>query len=884
MADATKPASELSEDIHLLGDLLGQVIREQHGEEAFALVETVRQDAKARRAGDEEAAAELMKLINDLDLPALRVLISAFSNYFQLINIAEDQQRIRVLRERERKGTLRESLGAAIDALKNAGFTAAQMRDLIDALRVRLVMTAHPTEAKRKEVLIKQKHIAQMLFRLHGSDRLPREVQQIEDAIAEEIEELWQTRPTRAAQPTVADEVDFGVYFLTSSIMDVAVNLIDELHDLLEAAYPGEDWSGLSEALEYASWVGGDRDGNPFVTPQTTLDTLNILREAARQAYMGDLAHLRDHLTEYVHDERAHGVPDELAARYPGEIFRQEIALIEARLKSDQYRSGVGLLDDLMGLQLSLYRHGAHRVADGEVERLIQKVRMFGLRLVPLEVRDHAERNAETVAELFALYEIADDYPHLPETRKEALLTREIENPRPLFPDQPQLSATANEVIATWRMIAEAHRNYGPGVIDSVIASMAQNASDVLTMLLFAREVGIALDVDIAPLFETVDDLNRAPEVMTALFENPVYRAQLEARGMRQEVMIGYSDSSKDGGYLASAWGLYKAQQRLAETGAQYGVQLELFHGRGGSIGRGGGPANRAILSQPPSAMTGYIRITEQGEVIAYRYNNPDIARRHLHQVMSAAMLASARHDQEAGRAEWHTALNEMGEKAFAEYRNFVYDTPEFLEYWQQATPMNELTYLNIGSRPSKRKAAGFTSIRAIPWVFSWMQNRAIIPSWYGIGTALEGFTQAHPDGLTTLQTMYREWPFFNAVVENVHLDLAKTDLGIAALYNDLVENKQISETLFGRIRAEYQQASQWIAKIVGEQALLDNDPAMKRSIERRNPYVDPLSVIQVVLLRRLRATEPETPPHEELMDAILATINGIAAGMKTTG
>lgn len=884
MAESTKPTSQLSEDIHILGDLLGQVIREQHGDEALDLVEQVRASAKSRRAGDPASAASLMELINGLDLQKLNILTSAFSNYFQLINIAEDQQRIRVLRDRERQGILRESLHEAIKTLKEAGLTTTQMHDLIDALRVRLVFTAHPTEAKRQEVLIKQRHIAEALVRLDRGDLLPREVALINESLAEEIEELWQTRPTRAAQPTVADEVDFGVYFMTSAVMDVAVDLLDELRDLLDEAYPDEDWAYLSGVLQYASWVGGDRDGNPSVQPQTTRDTLATLRDAARGAYLLDLAHLRNHLTEYVPDDPILNAPAELEARYPGEIFRQQIALIEQRLKADEYRTGADLLDDLLGVQLSLWRHRAVRVGDGAVNRLIEKVRLFGLRLVPMEVRDHSERNAQTVAELFKLYGINDNYLELPEDEKQALLTREIFNRRPLFPAEPHLSDVANEVIAIWRMIADAHRRYGADVIDSVIASMSQQASDVLTMLLFANEVGIAEFVDIAPLFETVGDLNHAPEVMKTLFENPAYRQQLEARGERQEVMIGYSDSGKDGGYLASAWGLYKAQQILAEMCAKHNIRLELFHGRGGSIGRGGGPTNRAILSQPPSAMTGHIRITEQGEVIAYRYNNPQIARRHLHQVVSAAMLATAMPKEEAGRPEWHAAIDEMAQHAFRAFRDFVYDTPRFIEYWQQATPMDELTHLRIGSRPSKRKSGGFAAIRAIPWVFSWMQNRAIIPSWFGIGTALEAYTTAHKDGLETLRAMYRDWPFFNAAIENVHLDLAKTDLGIAALYNDLVEEEELRNQFFSRIREEYERAVQQVKQVVGEKELLENNPALKRSIERRNPYVDPLSIIQVSLLRRLRHTDPDSSEYAALMDAILATINGIAAGMKTTG
>ncbi|MCZ7545616.1 MAG: phosphoenolpyruvate carboxylase [Anaerolineae bacterium] len=892
MTNESKPSTPLSADIRLLGHLLGQIIREQHGADAFDLVEAVRLTAISCRAGEQGALDCLTDIIDDLDLDALHVLIKAFGIYFQLINIAEDQQRIRVLRAREADGALGESLAAAFQALHAAGFTGAQVRALLAGLRVRLVLTAHPTEAKRKEVLARLRRIAQMLdVRDRQKTLLAREAARLEAVLAEEIEALWQTRPTRASSPSVADEVDFGVYFLTSVIMDAAVDLYAELRECLRQYYPEEDWAELPPLLQYASWVGGDRDGNPAVTPEVTLQTLATLREAARRVYLEEVTALRDHLTHSVDEtgvtnalRASIGGEPEIAARYAGEVYREKMALTRARLLADGYASGAALLADLRTVQESLAQHRSTRVACGMLGRLIEKVRLFGLHLAPLEVRDDARQNAAALAELFRYYGLADDYEALPETEKQALLAREIANPRPLFPLEPAFSEATNNVIATWRMIAQAHRRYGAEVIDTVIASMTRQPSDVLVLLLLAHEVGIDSHVDLVPLFETIADLWHAPLVVAALFQNAAYRQHLEGRGMRQPVMVGYSDSSKDGGYLASAWELYRAQHTLAGACKAHGVHLELFHGRGGSIGRGGGPTNRAILAQPPASMQGRIRITEQGEVIAYRYNNQEIARRHLHQVMHATLIATALPTEDGGESAWWSAMNAMSATALEAYRALVYETSGFVAYWGQATPIHELTRLPIGSRPAKRRAGGFEAVRAIPWVFSWTQSRAIIPSWYGVGYALEAFCATHSDGLETLRTMYRAWPFFNAVVENVQLDLAKADMRIAAMYNRLAEDARLAAAIFARVTEEHQRAQTWICRVIGQEKLLDNTPVMQRSIARRNPYVDPLNFIQVALLRQLRQSEPDMPEHAALLDAVLATVNGIAAAMKTTG
>ncbi|MBZ0275762.1 MAG: phosphoenolpyruvate carboxylase [Anaerolineae bacterium] len=889
----------LSADIRLLGNLLGQVIREQHGDIAFDLVEQIRAMARARRSNEPGATDRLTQTIGRLSLESRRVLIKAFSNYFQLINIAEDQQRIRVLRQREAEGSIPESIEDAVRHLRDSGLTLAQMQELLNQLRVRLVLTAHPSEAKRKEVLIKLRQMAEKIAERDRQNLLPREEAALEAEITEEIEELWQTRPNRASRATVADEVDFGLYFITSVMMDVVITLYGDLQEALENCYPDGDWSTPPAVLRFASWIGGDRDGNPNVTPEVTLQTLATLRHAARSVYLAEVARLREHLTQSA-DEitvsaalreavQADGGADD---RYPSEIYRQMMGIIWARLSTDAYSDSRDLLADLLLVEESLLQNKGQHVAKGSLLELVRKVRLFGLHLVPLDIREDSRLHAAALDEIFRHYGRCPNYIDLPEVEKQKLLSEEIASPRPFFPVEPRFSEATNKVIATWRMIAQAHRQYAPIVIDTMIASMSQQPSDILALLLLAREVGVQDDIDLVPLFETIDDLHHAPDVMENLFQNEQYHRHLETRaaqhkhGLRQQIMIGYSDSSKDGGYIASNWNLYMAQRNLTDVCLKYDVSLQLFHGRGGSIGRGGGPTNRAILSQPPDSLRGGIKITEQGEVIAYRYSNAEIARRHLHQVMHAGLVALGAPSEHVFQPEWGQALDMLALAGQKAYRSLVYETPGFIEYWQQATPINELADLPISSRPAKRKSSGgFESIRAIPWVFPWMQSRAIIPSWYGVGSAFQAFIQGSPEhGLGLLREMYVRWPFFKALVENVEFDLAKADMGIAELYAALVSDAALGKQIFTRIRDEHELACRTVCQIIDQPELLGHSPVMKRSIERRNPYVDPLNFIQIALLRDLHAKDPEAADYKPLLRAVLATVNGIAAGMKTTG
>ncbi len=877
--------TSLGNDIRLLGNLLGQIIREQHGDDAFELVEQVRAIAKARRnEHPAEATAELQELLKGLDIAAAKILTKAFSNYFQLINIAEDRQRIRVLRERESQGHLRESLDDAISILKNAGLDANAVSDLLRKVQVRLVMTAHPSEAKRQEVLVKLRHIATLMAqRERRAPHLPAEERFFKAALLERIEELWQTAPTRAARPTVNDEVTVGLYFLTTVMMEATVDLYEELRGVLKTHYPDGNWNDLPLVLHFASWIGGDRDGNPYVSPELTMHTIERLSSTVRKVYLQRLDEIREHLTQSMGEVSASNTfLATVPTPHQREIYLQKLDSIIQRLQENGYLTAADFLQDLVLIQQSLLQNKGTHAARGNLQRLIVLVHIFGLHLVPLEVREDARLHEQAIAEIFAYYGICEDFSTEPESSKQAMLVRELMSSRPFLPIEPAFSEATNRLIDTWRMIAEAHQRYGKEVIDTFIASHTQTPSDVLILLLMAKAVGIERHIDLVPLFETVDDLQHAHATMKRLFDIPVYQYYVATRNNQQQIMLGYSDSGKDGGYLSSNWNLYTAQEALGTLCQSKGITLQLFHGRGGSIGRGGGPTNRAILSQPTQSLHGPIKITEQGEVIAYRYSNLEIARRHLSQMLHAMMTAMGVPPTNEIDPAWREAMEQLAELGRQSFRQLVYETEGFLEFWQQTTPIGELAQLPIGSRPVKRQKGGFEQIRAIPWMFSWTQNRAIIPSWYGVGTALETYAQQH--GWDGLKQMYQQWPFFKALIENIEFDLAKADIGIASIYAALVEDEVLREQIFSQIEGEYRRAVTCVGLLTGHAAPLDGVPVIKRSIESRNPYIDPLNFIQVQLLQDLRQLSPEAPDYQELLDGVLTTINGIAAGMKTTG
>ncbi len=896
--DAVREA--ISADIHLLGDLLGEVIVEQEGEALFELEERVRALAKERRSGEQAAASELDALVASLDLAQADFLTKAFATYFRLVNIAEETQRVRVLRSRERArgGHIRESVSEAVVGFRRARLSAEDLRSLLSSLSIRPVLTAHPTEAKRDVVLAKARRIGESLHRLDVHRLLPREAAAEIADIREEIVGLWQTTPTRSASPSVLDEVDHGLYFLGATLMDVVPQVYAELEAALASEYPENRWR-LPPFLRFGSWMGGDREGNPFVKPETTLAAIRAARETARSEYRARVLDLSDHLTQFLgevdaSDEllfsiaedaaRYPGLGSSLPRRFPGELYRQKLILITRKLEDDAYPTTADLLADLALIERSLRQHRGASVAAGRLRRLMRQVQVFGLNLVVLDVRQHSSSHAHALGELLARSGVCDGYAGLPEAERQAILTNEIRHGGVPLPPGELLSPVAGDVVETFRMIREAHQRFGRDCITAYVVSLTQGASDLLAVLLLAQGVGISHDLDIVPLFESVQDLRAAPRIMADLFTNLSYSRHLAARDRRQQVMIGYSDSNKEAGYLAANWELHQAQRNLVRVCREHGDALELFHGRGGSIERGGGPTNRSILAEPPGSVAGRLKITEQGEVIAERYTNPHIAYRHLSQVVNAVLRASAPHRTRAIAADWESALVETAECARRAYRELVCETPGFEEYFRQATPIDEIVSLQIGSRPARRHEGGIDGLRAIPWVFAWMQSRVLLPGWYGLGTALRAYCDRSPECQERLRAMYRRWGFFATVIDNAQMALAKADMPIGRLYADLVRDAALRDEIYGRIEAEHELASRMVVAVTNQESLLDHEPELQHSIGRRNPYVDPLNYVQVELLRRLRSLDEDDPQRADIAEAILRTINGIASAMKNTG
>ncbi|HEX6291938.1 MAG TPA: phosphoenolpyruvate carboxylase [Herpetosiphonaceae bacterium] len=916
----------LSETIHLLGDMLGSVIREQAGEAAFALEERVRELAKLAREDEraaDPAAQELARQIEALDLPQIHILIKAFTTYFGLVNLAEQHERLRVLRERERTNPpVAESLDEAIARLRESGYSAHDVQTLLDRMVVKPVFTAHPTESKRRTILEKLRNISALLTRMESTDLLPREQQQIEQALRSEIVGLWQAHEIRDVRPMVIDEVKKGLYFCEETLLPIVPLIYRDLQAALREYYPDHEWR-VPSLLRFGSWIGGDRDGNPFVTPEVTLETVRLLHTRALNHYVHaieDLAHNMTssaHATPYsdelratlaLHEQRFPDVAQNVTQRIPFEPYRQFCTYIREKLLLSRqhaqtfqpvwgadavdtggrwYLNNVELLHDLRIIDRSLRAHGGAAIADGLLADVIRQVEVFGLHLLRLDIRQHSERHTSALAEIFAFADVCADYAALTETERVALLSRELQTNRPLIPARLSFGDETNETIATFRLLHAILEQLSPNATHTYIISMTTGASDLLAALLLAKEAalyrrGEYSRFDIVPLFETREDLTHAPRIMADLFALPAYREHLALRHNHQEVMVGYSDSNKLAGFLPASWALYTAQRALVEVADQAGVSLELFHGRGGAIGRGGGPANAAIMAQPAGTVRGRLKLTEQGEVISDRYGQRGIAARHLQQVLNAALIASTPYVTPTIPPEWEAALDALADQGFCAYRSLV-EHPDFLPYFHGATPIDELSNLKIGSRPARRKQSDrLEDLRAIPWVFAWMQSRHTLPGWYGLGTAVEQYLAEDRAGrLALLQTMYREWPFWRTTLDNAQMVLAKADLHIAERYTSLVPDAGVRERMWKLIADEYRRTVQAVCAVAGIDHLLDQWPTLQRSIRRRNPYVDPLSYIQVALLHRLRASHDPDPLLEQ---AVLLTVNGVAAGLRNTG
>ena len=916
---------ELARDVRLLGNALGDVLREQGGEALLQNVERIRALTKEARAqrGQDAAEAELDALFGGMPFGQALPVLKAFTTYFQLVNLAEQKEIVRVNRRRAFKAGDKprpESVRDAVQRLCESGVTADQMRALIGSLSIQLVFTAHPTEAKRRSVQEKLHRISDYLGRLEEPQTSRSDQERLELDITAEIEILWQTDEVRQRRLSVLDEARNILFYFGETLFQVTPRLYADLEKALAQWYPGETFD-IPVFLEYGSWVGGDRDGNPTITLEHTAEVLRLHRDRVLSLYVPAVRILSDRLSQSRHyvgvsealedslaqdAERLPQVAAEAAGRSPTEPYRRKCEFIWERLRRTEagdeggYGSAAEFIADLETIRTSLEQNGGHYTARRALAPLLFQARLFGFHLARLDIREHKDKYLGALAAV--LRDQGTEWAALTETEKVALLEQEIGGRRPLVPTKLEFDDETNTTLGLFRLVSDRMEALGPAAVGSLILSMASDVSDVLAVLLLAKEARLAdlqdgVDgwsrVDVVPLFETIEDLENAPDVIDTLLSNSLYRRNVSLRGGSQEVMVGYSDSNKDGGYLTANWKLYAAQARLATVAKRHGVTLRLFHGRGGAVGRGGGPAGKAILAQPPGSVQGRLKITEQGEVIAARYFDQDIAYRNLEQIVHAVLMASAEQGAGAGETppEWAQVMEEVSDTAFRAYRALVYDDPHFVRFFQEATPVGELAQLNIGSRPPKRTASDrIEDLRAIPWVFSWMQSRYTLPGWYGVGAALAGYADKSPEHLMRLREMYRRWPFFTTMLDNSQMSLAKADMDIAARYARLVGDQKMAQRIYQTIAAEFERSVAIICRITDQDALLDNQPVLQKSIRLRNPYVDPLSFLQVELLRRLRALPPEGDSEElkaqrrDLRAAVLLSINGVAAGVKNTG
>ena len=914
-------ADSLSRDVNTLGRLLGEVLRELEGDTAFALVEEFRAATKALRASeqDEDFGAHgvaLLQRTRDLSHDEIRLLVRAFTAFFHLVNLAEEHHRLRVLRQRERsapEAPRRESIAAAILDAAESGVEERAVSRFLERFTVEPVFTAHPTEARRRTVLDKLRRLSDLVGELDDPRLAPHERTRIGELLREQVAALWLTDEVRQRGLSVLDEVLNGLYYFEESLWHEVPELHRDLERALERAYPslaavGDAPVTRQPFLRFGSWIGGDRDGNPNVTAEVTLEALALQKRTALSLYERELDSLQRHLSIGCDGDAPEPLAPRLAeystwfeetsrqlvARFPQEPFRHFIGLMRARLVpgEHEYRGPGELLEDLELVRRALVEAGSASLAAGAVRDLMVRARVFGFHLARLDLRQHSDVHTAAVDEVLRMAGVCESYAALPEDERVTLLAREIENPRPLVGRRERYSSETAEAIAVFDAAARAQADLGVDACNVYIISMTGGASDVLVPLLFAKEAGLFTPgsgadeprstLQIVPLFETIDDLHRCDGLMERLFSLPVYRRQLAAWGSRQQVMLGYSDSNKDGGFVTANWELFLAQRALAAACERAGVDLLLFHGRGGAIGRGGGPTNRAILGQPAGTLNGRLRLTEQGEAAFARYANPRIAHRHLEQTVNAVIRASL--SATAPREplpEWLSLMAEVSETALEAYRGLVYRTERFVAYFRAATPIEHIAELRIGSRPAKRRASDrIEDLRAIPWVFSWTQSRHGLPGWYGMGSAFTHAAQQH--GWGALQEMYRDWPFFRSLVDNAQLGLGKSDLAVARLYAQLCSDTALREEVFGAVEREWRLTRDAVIAVTGSDALLAGSPVLRRSIQLRNPYVDPLSFVQLSLLEQRRALGDAS--DETLSQLIALSINGIAAGLQNTG
>jgi phosphoenolpyruvate carboxylase len=882
----------LKDDVRTLGALVGDVIREQCGDAFFELVE------RARHAAIAGADDELQALVKGLPPRDAETLVRAFATYFEVVNLAERIHRIRRRRDylRSASDPQEGSLQATVAQLAASGVTPSQVAALLQRLRVEPVFTAHPTEAIRRTLLEKEQVIGRLLVERLDPSRTPDEERAALARIREEITAAWQTDPQPSARPSVMDELENVLFYLTDIVYRIVPPFFEEVELAVQKSYDVEVLPPARPVLRFGSWVGGDMDGNPNVGAETLRAALARQRDLALDRYRREAAELARRLSQSgaltgVSDAVRASVatygaqfPKALAAlpaRYHDMPYRVLFRLIAARLEAtrrdmpDGYAAAAELERDLEMVIASLRAHRGEHAGLFGVQRLLRRVETFGFHLATIDVRQHAQVHRAVLATLLK----DPDWSARTGAERLARLRRMLDQG-----EEPSGSpdAQALRTLEVFKAIADCRARFGPDAVGPYIISMTQGADDVLAVLALARWAGAGHEAqDVAPLFETVTDLSAAPDVMRDLLAEPYYRAHLAKRGMHQMVMIGYSDSNKDAGIGASRWALHRAQAVLVQTIEASGVDLTFFHGRGGTVSRGGGKITSAILSAPPRSIRGRFRMTEQGEAINAKYGLRGIAMRTLEQTVSAVALATALpRAPDAREPAWTIMMEAIAQGSRAAYRALVYDDPQFVEYFRLATPIDVIQRMEMGSRPASRQTGEHSEIeqlRAIPWVFAWTQSRHLLPGWYGLGTALDRATEQF--GAAAVGEIAREWPFLRTLIDDVEMVLATTDLAIAARYARLAGT--VGERFFPLIRAEFDRTVASVLALKRETALLDSDPALQRSILLRNPYVDPMSLLQVDLLARWRAAGR---PDNEVFRALLASVRGIAQGLQSTG
>ncbi len=917
----------LRRDVRFLGTILGDVLVHQGGTELLNVVEKIRELSKSTRSQHNESMIQEFKETVKTLSPDMRTqVIRAFAVYFQLVNIAEQNHRLRRKKEYEQASAdvvQPGSIEHTVSELKHKGVEPTAWAQILETVSLELVMTAHPTEATRRAVLDIHRRIAEGVAKLDDTSLTYREREQLRERLLHEIMILWQTDELRDRKPTVIDEVRNGLYYFDETLFEVIPAVYEELERCLDKYYPEQHWHAPN-FLKFGSWIGGDRDGNPNVTAAFTWETLEMHRRLALRKYDQALRNLMKYLSfssnmASIHPELIQSLEKDKAeislTRHDEwtndlEPYRQKLTFmlerlyysrndqtIEANLRKMAYQNAEELLSDLRLIEKSLRHHFADYTADTLLSKLIRQVELFGFHLVTLDIRQHSKEHEAAITEILEKMGVVKQYSALEEQQKIDLIVRLLKDPRPITSPYLQYTESTQECMDVYKTVKRAHERFGKESIRKYLISMTQGSSDMLEVMLLAKEFGLfqyqengetISTLQAVPLFETIDDLHAAPEIMKTLFEIPLYREGIRVQGGVHEIMLGYSDSNKDGGMVTANWELRLALKCITEMANQYQVKLNFFHGRGGALGRGGMPLNRSIMAQPPETVGAGIKITEQGEVLSSRYSMPGIAYRSLEQATSALVtqgwLAMNPQADETPQ-EWLETIDMISTSSLDTYQDLVFREPDFMTFFRESTPLPEIGDLNIGSRPSKRKNSDrFEDLRAIPWVFAWTQSRYLFPAWYAAGSGLNAFYQNNNDNLNLLKEMYQNWSFFKTLIDNLQMALAKADLYISTEYAQLIKDDVIRQRIFGRIETEFQLTSKMLLLITGQSEILDNVPVIQESIRLRNPYVDPLSYLQVHLLSELRDVREQGGDEQNILREVLLTINGIAAGLRNTG